>query len=180
MKKFIKSKEEVRDLKNKRSDRYQALMFRLKSFVDLTKTYEDSELSSLSDKILKDVKSKTMKETIGTVDGAIKTTNFLYSLNIDNVDEYKETLEENLRNVYETTIEKELGRLRKNMLKSYINDNIEEIPENNRQKYYDAIKYLLHLSKINHIRDMENDIHELKKDLISCVNYNSKIKQLTA
>lgn len=168
------NKELVNDLKNRRNDRYDALFIRLKSFSDNSKFYSDKIAEAQMFNAFELFKKATKKESYGNKENTIYTR--WLDVKSENRDDFIDEIIQNIREANEIYIEKELKETEKNLTKNFIEHNINYVEKNSRNKYYGAIKMLLHLDKIAKINILENELRELQKDFISCINYNSKIK----
>lgn len=163
-------------LKKRRNDRYESVYIKLKDYVDTARYFNDIKAEKCLSNVMARFKQTSKQEwcneehtTISVKWLEVKYTEFNNFIN---------TMLEDLRDGNETCIETQLKCAEKELLSSYIDNNIEYIEKNHRDKYYEAIKLLLRLEKINKINKMENSLSEFQKDIKACLNYNKRINRM--
>lgn len=159
----------------RRNDRYESLIMRFKSILEESKLYKGNVSNDCLTLIFDEIKKYTKSEKM-TVSGNVS---LYYRLEVPKDEEatFVNDIVSLLRETKEGLLDLELVEDRERILRTYVDGNINQIPEENREYYYDAVKRLVHLLKIQYIKDMEDELNEIKKDLIACMGYNAKVKK---
>lgn len=169
------AQELVTALKNRRRDRFEAIEVRLKAFLEDSKYHKDTEAKEYIDTAMILFNGKVVTDCIS------KNNRYVYTRYLDiynsDKDNFVEKIINALRYGCEIFIEKELYQTKKGLTDRFINGTIKSIPELNRDRYYDSVKYLVRLEKIRLINELEHDLSEIQKDMLSCIKYNEKIKK---
>lgn len=167
--------KEIKDLRLRRGNRYESFIAKLNHVADLVKIYKNNSAKSIISDIINNISNLTIRETININDTAIYSK--YLNVSIEKQKDFIENTIEKIRTAKEILLEDDLREEKEQLNNTYIKDNIEYITEGSRIKYYDSVKYLMHLSKVKKIQDMEKDLFEMQKDLKSCIDYNFKINK---
>lgn len=154
------SKEGVAILKERRNNRYEAIRDKIDYYHDEAKSYKNTEAVKLMTDTI-----KIFKDSSGKISKNGESTNYLRFLNVQENDKenFTDTIIENIREVNELFIEKDLKNLEKDLSQTYLENNIEYYDKNQQERYRKAIKLVSHLSMTKRLRKLESELSEIKK-----------------
>lgn len=164
----------ITDLKKRRDNRLNAVREKIKYFYDNAKENKELDVINLIKKSIKLLESNLKHEIIGFES---ETYNCDY-LNISNEQKnnFTEEIIENIREGVEISIENSLKEIKQDLSMRFLDSSLDYVNEADKDKYINAVKLLVRLEKIKQVDELENNLNEISKDLISCIDYNNKIE----
>lgn len=168
------AKEDVREFNIRKTNRLSAVLMKLENLEDVAKMFKLKSAKETATELLSHTNSYISKKPISDNNGGVVS---ILTLNLDKKD--REAFIENIVDKYieagEMIIEKELADEKKDLHKTYLDDTIELVGEDKREKYLNAVKSLSNLSKLKKVHYLNREAFEIEKDLKTCFSYEDKI-----
>lgn len=166
-------KAEVNAFKKRRASRYDNVIEKIKYYDDEAQIYKNKECMELMAGVKAIIKEYSNSTTVKVEDGTAVQKYF----DVSNIakNDFADRIVEKVREVAEINLDNVLKEQKDDLLKRYFDDNIEYIETKEADKYRRALSSIMHLAMLKEIRENERIMQELRKDIISCIDYNDKI-----
>lgn len=168
------AKEDLREFNARKTNRLSSVLMKLENLEDVAKMFKLKDAKTIATELLSNTNTHISRKSMSDSNGS--TINVL-TLKI--AEQERESFISNVVDKYieagEMIIEKELANEKKDLNSAYIDDTIELISEDRREKYLNAIKSLSNLSKLKKVHCLNKEAFEIEKDLKACFNYEDKI-----
>lgn len=160
----------IKGLKKRRTDRFECALERIKMYLADSSFYKKNDGKHYIETAIGLFRQNTSQEYI-RLDGE---TTYLRYFKTD----YKalEEIIDNLREGNIRFIESDLAKSRQDLMTNFVKNNIQKIEESHREQYLKAVDLLVRLEKVGRVDELESDLNELNKDLISCMKYSDMIE----
>lgn len=165
----IIEKSDLVILTEKRTNRIEHVLEKVKDLVEESKFYNLKDSIDISNSIYHSLKDKIKKTPICN-----NSTIYNLEIKIDNdkKDNWIDSIIDSIREAKLYIIDKILINTKKDLIKNFMNNNQDDV------RYISAIKKLIFTKMSDMSDELENELFEIKKDLISGIEYNNKINKM--
>lgn len=160
--------------KERRNERYVSADAKIRYYDDESQSFKNET----SKQLMSDVRSLVKEFTVQSSTSGENASSLKYlDVKAEDKNTFVEGIIDKIREAGEINLQIYLKQHKKELVARYLDDNIEDYEEASREKYINAINLLIPLAMSKGVKELENNLYEIKKDLIACIDYNAKIEK---